>query len=424
MKKIISVFLISALVILLVPALFSYAGFGGGVEAMAEGVSVIKTGLSGQKIQFSDTDFKSALCITSFKSITVNTLPSSNSGTLMLAGRRVREGQTIKRKNIASLVFVPSSKDVTECSFEFTISEVAGGAPILCTLKFIDKVNYAPSVNDVEESIMTQADISVFDTMNATDPEGDKLEFIVVSYPKYGRLEREDSTGARYRYTPYTSFVGSDSFTYVVRDEYGNFSTPKRVLIDVNERMSGVVFSDMTDRAEYSAAVAMTALGVMYGEEVGDEVHFNPDKSVSRAEFVTMAMKMFGIRRDTTITTSYFDDNADIPSALMGYVATAQRLGIVNGSYSGGQLLFRPNDAITKYEAAKILSQICGVKTEGADAVFADINAVPVWARPGVYTMYSLGIFDSTDGNLYGTSAVSRAECADYLYKLYIAVNE
>ncbi|MBQ1260646.1 MAG: S-layer homology domain-containing protein, partial [Clostridia bacterium] len=262
------------------------------------------------------------------------------------------------------------------------------------------------------------------DTMSAKDPEGDALEFIIVAYPKYGTIECDGRGSAQYRYTPHTSYVGSDSFTYVARDEYGNYSTPKRVEIDVSERMSSVVYSDMLDRSEYCGAVAMTALGVMSGEQVGDETYFNPDKSVSRAEFVAMAMKVFGIRKDSTVTTSYFDDNADIPKALMGYVATAQRLGFVNGTYASGQLLFRPNDAITKYEAAKILYEISGANADGESAVFADIDTVPVWARPGVYAMYSLGIFDSADGNIYGNSAVSRAQCADYLYKLYIAVNE
>ena len=83
-----------------------YASFGTGIEVIANDVTVIKTGLLGQKLSFSDVDFKTAFCVDDFDKITVTELPSSTEGTLLLAGRRVREGQSIKRKNLAALVFV------------------------------------------------------------------------------------------------------------------------------------------------------------------------------------------------------------------------------------------------------------------------------------------------------------------------------
>ena len=188
--------------------------------------------------------------------------------------------------------------------------------------------------------------------------------------------------------------------------------------------MSDVVFRDMNGREEYTAAVAMSAMGVMSGTQVGDDFYFNPELSVTRAEFVAMAMKAFGLRPDSTVTASYFDDNADIPISLVGYVATAQRMGIVNGTFTSGSLVFRPNDVITKYEAGKVIAEIMGASADGESEVFADIGTVPVWARPSVYAMYSLGIFESSDGNVYGNAAVSRAAAASYLYRMCLAVEK
>ena len=95
----------------------------------------------------------------------------------------------------------------------------------------------------------------------------------------------------------------------------------------------------------------------MAGVPVGDDTLFSPNGTVTRAEFVAMALKNVGVRRDTTLTATCFDDDGEIPASLRGYVATAQRIGVVNGSFSGGKLLFRPNDPVTKYEAAQNVRQ-------------------------------------------------------------------
>lgn len=399
------------------------AAFGEGVDVLVEDCEMIKSALAGEKVVFSDGDFKRALGIVDFDTLTIKTLPRSTEGALIFAGRRVKENQVIKRKNIGSLVFVPTSKNVTECQFTFTIDDSLGGNEIKCTLKFLEKVNLAPSAKSESTVVFAQESIAVFDRMRATDPEGDRLQYMVVSYPKYGYIEYDADSG-KYSYTARDGYVGSDKFAYVARDEYGNFTAPIYVDVEVNRRMSEVVYRDMIGREEYTAAVAMTAMGVMSGRVVGDDFYFDPDSAVTRAEFTAMAMKAFGIRPDSTVSTSYFDDNADIPTSLVGYVATAQRLGIVNGTFASGKLVFRPNDAITKYEAGKIIAEMLGEEADGASEVFADISSVPVWARPGVYAMYSLGIFDNTDGNIYGSASVSRAASASYLYKMCLAASK
>lgn len=420
MKKKILALLLTAFVVLGSGTVLISASFGEGVEVLAQECELIKSSLLGQKVIFSDGDFKRALGVADFESVTVRSLPKSTDGSLIFAGRRVKENQTIKRKNIGSLVFVPTSKDVTECQFTFTIDGISNESEMKCTLKFLERVNYAPNAKEESAVVFAQEDIAVFGRMSAKDPEGDNIEYMVVSYPKYGYIDYDAKSG-KYSYTAKTGYIGEDKFAYVARDEYGNFCAPVYVELEVSRRMSEVVYKDMVGRGEYTAAVAMTAMGVMGARQVGDDYYFDPDDTVSRAEFVAFAMKAFGIRPDSTITASYFDDNADIPASLVGYVATAQRLGIVNGTFSSGRLVFRPNDVITKYEAGKIIAEMMGKEADGASEVFADIASVPVWARPGVYAMYSLGIFESEDGNIYGTAAVSRGECAAYLYRMCIA---
>ena len=417
MKKSISL-LLSLLLLTAGFCLTVSAHFGTGATVVAADVNLIKTGLIGEKLVFSDTDFKTALCLADFDTITVTKIPSSTEGTLLLGGRRVGEGRVIKRASLASLVFVPASDSVTECRFAFTVDGYAGGAEIECIMKFINKVNYAPEagVSDTEATVKTQAEISLFGSLTATDPEGDEITYMIVSYPKRGTISLDKGERGRYCYTPCEGFVGTDRFTYVARDEYGNWSRPVSVTVRVNERMCEVTYADMEERAEYGAAVAMTAMGVMAGTLVGDDMYFSPDREVTRAEFVAMAMKAYGIRPDSTLSNSFFDDDGEIPASLRGYAATAQRIGLVNGDFRDGKLLFSPNEPVTKYEAAKIMAALIGADRESDEDVFASDEGVPVWARSAISAMRTLGIFDTEDTAL--TDVITRADTAEYLYRM------
>ena len=419
-KKIITL-LIAISMLATVGATVAYAYFGTGYEVVSSSVSVIKAGLRGQKLSFSDVDFKSAFAITDFKSITITSIPSSKEGTLLLAGRRVKEGQTIKRKNVAALVFVPASADIEEVSFNVVLDSSDSQIPCECKMRFLDKINYAPKTPEEEKSslsLTTQAEISVYGHLEGTDPEGDALEYIIAAYPKNGALKITDAENGSYKYTPTAGFSGYDSFTYVLRDEYGNYSEPREVGIRIVERMSSEVYRDMTDRREYNAAVAMSAMGIMSGKTLGDDKYFMPDEGVTRAEFVAMAMKAMGIKSDSTLTKTFFDDNAEIPSSLIGYIATAQITGIIDGALSENGLVFEPNRAITKNEAARIICSIKGIGASEEDLEYFENTSVDFNSRGSVAAMLTMGIFDGTKETINGQETITRADAAEYLYRL------
>lgn len=422
MKKTISLLLAASIVmsVLCLGGVGASAFFGLGAQVVATDVNMIKTALIGQKICFTDGDFKSALALSDFDTITITEIPLSTEGTLLLSGRRVGKGRVIKRKNLGALVFIPASNSVTECKFKFTVDGYAGGAEIECILKFIDKVNYAPeAIGDTASasSINTQQSISVYGNLGATDPEGDAIEYIIVTYPKKGSLTLTEKDSGRYCYTPMGDYTGKDKFTYVARDEYGNYSKPMTVSVKVSERMCDTVYRDMEEREEYNAAVAMTAMGIMSGVQLGDDLYFHPDETVTRAEFVALAMKCVGIQADSTLSSTYFDDDDAISVSLKSYIATAQRTGLIVGDFKDGKLLFSPDEEITRYEAAKILASIIGANAEGEESVFAGDSDIPVWARAGVYAMCSLGIFDAEDTSSL-SEKITRADVAEYLYRI------
>lgn len=419
MKKLLLILL--SLTVLIFSFVFTAgAYFGSGASVVASNVSLIKTGLLGQNIVFSDTDFKAALATAEFDKIIITSLPSSEDGVLMNGDRKVYTGQTLKRKNISSLYFAPKNENVSEASFEFKLDSIDNTA-IICKMRFIDKVNYAPKINtDAEQTlnVTTQTGIAVYGQIEATDPEGDDIDYIIVSYPKHGTLTISNEESGEFCYTPDGDYDGGDSFVFVVRDEYGNYSYPEKVSLKVTERMSEVVYVDMQESKSYNAAVAMTALGIMNGSRVGDDMYFSPDGAVTRAEFVAMAMKALGIRADTTLTETFFDDNDKIPKSLVSYVATAARCGIINGSLEFDGLKFRPEDSITRCEAAIIMANLLDLKSDST--VFSEIDGiqtVPVWARSHVGAMYSCGIF-TVELSSDMKEELTRESAAEYLYRM------
>ena len=396
------------------------ADFGIGVTVMANSTKLIKTGLLGKRINFSESDFKSALNISDFDSITIKTIPSSTEGTLMYGGRRVIAGRVIKRKNIGLLSFIPASNSISEAKFTFTVEPASSNTSIECIMKFVDKVNYAPSAEDTAV-LNTQSEIAYIGRLHGEDPEGDKLEFMVVRYPKNGELTLSKKDG-NYSYSPKDGFVGNDKFSYVIRDEYGNYSDVMTVNIKVSERMCDTVYVDMIGRSEYNGAVAMTAMGIMSGKIVGDDIYFEADTPVTRAEFTAMAMKAMGIRPDSTLGESFFDDNKDIPKSLRPYISTAARIGLAKGDFIDGKLIFRPNDEITNYEIAKIIATLCNLSCSEEASEYMESESIPIWARESVSAMYTLGIFDVE--KTAPDSVATRAEVADYLYKMLLFTNK
>ncbi len=225
--KIASAVLLSAL-LLGKAAFFASASFGSGAAVIGADVSLIKSGLLGEKICFRDTDFKSALGVTDFKKITLTSLPKESDGILLYAGKRAVRGQTIKRRCIPSLVFLPASENTKEASFCFTAEGYADGQVIECVLRFCQTVNLAPSVSFPASSDFSSTQSGkISGTLYARDPEGDKLEFFVAAYPRHGSLTL--GKDGSYTYTASPSSFAEDSFSYVVRDEWGNWSDVAKI---------------------------------------------------------------------------------------------------------------------------------------------------------------------------------------------------
>ena len=240
MKK--RVFMLLCILLLLAGTALSVSAFTltRATVHLTDEVTLIKTGLVGEDILFCEADIKQALGVTDFESITVTSLPDPSLGVLKLGGVRVTVGQTVLKEHLPLLRFTPSGELTNEATFHFTAGSLAGGAEIPCILRFLPRVNYAPTVKGAALSAGAQDSTAIYGTLSGADPEGDDLTFLVVAYPKKGTLTVTDSTGGDFVYRPRAGYTGKDSFSYVVRDSYGNYSSVASVTVTVGDAASAV----------------------------------------------------------------------------------------------------------------------------------------------------------------------------------------
>ena len=390
------------------------APMGSGVACLSNAEPMIKSGLSGEPLSFSPADFRQAVGLARVGSITVTELPDSTSGTLKLAGFRVSRGDVIPESSLSSLTFTAATPLVSESSFRFK-AENGSGVEMTCRIRLFDGQNRAPSVGAIPEaslSVAAQSGTRTVGTLRATDPEGDAVTYLLVTAPEHGSVILTDPTVGTYCYTPKPGYTGSDRFRYVARDEYGNYSGIATVNVTVKERALETVFDDMVGSPREGDALIAAAAGIMQGRIAGDETLFDPTGKVTKAEFVVMAMKAAGIAPRAGLTHTFFDNDADIPEEVRGYLATAQRMGIVVGTFDERGLTFDPDAPITAVEAVTVVHRALG-NGDAAVPVGSLPTDVPVFARAAVATLDGMGLLDGIDrASLAGKTPLTRSDAA------------
>ncbi len=365
------------------------------LQIIAHYTPMAKAGLVGNEILFTPEDFERALNLSRVSSITITKAPDVTEGELFVGLVKLSAGQTITRGNLSLLSFAAAGDKVSRASFSFAVNN--SSYSIDCNLYLLNKINRSPSaVARGPLEVFTYRDIAVYGKLHAVDPEGDRLTYQIVTYPKNGALILTDDNGS-YVYFPNAGFTGRDSLTYVVYDTYGNYSSAAKVTLRVEKNSASLAYDDMKWHRAYSAAVKLTDKGIMSGTQIGDGYYFYPDQTVSRAEFLVMAMRAAGISNLPKVEYTGFYDDDDIATSMKSYVGAAARAGYIKGSYVEGKLCFLPDKEITVSEAAVIIANIMGLSNDGSIAVLSENSGIPAWAKDAVWALCSAGVLEYED---------------------------
>ncbi|CAM3372539.1 S-layer-like y domain-containing protein [Paenibacillus lupini] len=174
-----------------------------------------------------------------------------------------------------------------------------------------------------------------------------------------------------------------------------------------------------TDTAAHWAKKEIDALSnLLIVDGVGNG-SFDPNRSITRAEFTALVVRLFGLATPATTSGSTFDD-VQSGDWFASVVASATGAGLING-YADGE--FRPDQTITREEMAVILSRGLAFAGYANDANkagdFADQGDIPAWAAEAISQLAGFGVVNGKPGNEFDPEGdATRAESVVMLYRL------
>ncbi len=178
-------------------------------------------------------------------------------------------------------------------------------------------------------------------------------------------------------------------------------------------------------KEDIEALYEIGALRVEKGEE------FRPFEPVTRADFIHMLLKAKGIEPLPAVTTQSFAD-VTMDDWLYPYVETAYSLGITNGKTLGNQLLFFPDESLSRQEFIVMTVRARGdfwkarnmhwQKASNVLSRFQDQQQLAEWARKEMALAIEVGMtrgYPEENGGqtLRPFYQTTRAEAASFIYR-------
>lgn len=345
---------------------------------------------------FSSDETLEGICITG--------LPDSSAGTILLGSRVLRPGDILTAEQVAQMTFVPLLTE-TDAEAQVTYLPIYSDRverATTVTISIKGKEDKAPVA--VDSSLETYKNLANEGKLNVSDPEGLQLTYTVTRQAKRGTVTiREDGT---FLYTPKKNKVGTDSFVYTATDPAGHVSREATVTVEILKPSDTATYTDTVGTDCRFEAEWLRNTGLFVGEEIGGKSCFQPEKNVSRGEFLTMLIKTLDIEVDESAAYTGFSD--EIPGWLKPYLAAALRSGIT-ADWPHGEV-FGASEPISGMEAALLMQNALDLTVttlSGKD----EVNQIPSWAQTAMNAM-------ADNGLPMTTGLLTRGEAAKLLYQV------
>ncbi|UKS28495.1 S-layer homology domain-containing protein [Paenibacillus sp. HWE-109] len=217
--------------------------------------------------------------------------------------------------------------------------------------------------------------------------------------------------------------ITDDGKLEVIKNGKYNPATSKVTFKPKHFSQYAVTYGNVAFQDFAGAEWAVDAVEGLAAREAIDGVgmgNFNPSGDVTREEFIAILMRTFDLV-DTEAEATFHD--ADPDAWYYSAVASAQKLGIVNGKEDGSfgihDKISRQDMAVIIYRAAEMLN--AGLTQSEPDAPFADQAQISGYALEAVTAVRQSGIASGMSGNIFAPKAPStRAQAAAVIYRLYL----
>lgn len=198
---------------------------------------------------------------------------------------------------------------------------------------------------------------------------------------------------------------GTASIRVQVLDEKGN-------QIAVTKECIKVVICDKVTKPETET---ITHMPYIKGYEDGT---FRADQAVTREEFATMVSRLMMGDSLEAFENKYSDISDERYSAL--HVAHLVNKGILTGYEDG---LFRPHEAMTRAEVAKVIDKVVGYQQGRAASYYKDVPTT-YWAHDSIMRVSSMGYMNGSADesgaiNFRPDQAITRAESVIALNQVF-----
>lgn len=327
--------------------------------------------------------------------ICITGLPQSNTGTVMLGSRVLRAGDILTAGQLEQMTFQPlqtQQDQVAEVTY-LPIFENRVESAAVMTISIRGKEDKAPVAQD--SAIETYKNLSNDGKLVASDPEEQPLTYTVVREPRRGDVQlREDGS---FTYTPKKNKVGVDSFTFTAADPAGNVSREATVTVQILKPTDAKQYRDTAGEDCRFTAEWLRSTGLFAGEQVGDEICFQPEKTVTRGEFLSMLVNLLEIPVE----------EVDAPQWVQPYLDAAIRSGLVTGWQ---QESFNMDEPVTGAEAAVALQNALDLSAGHEEMSYEE--EVPVWAATSLAVMAENGV------QLQADAPLTRGEVSGILYQV------
>ena len=283
-----------------------------------------------------------------------------DSGAVLLGNRAIRSGDILTAEQAGQMTFVPNA---TESDREAVMTYLPiypdrVEAARTMTIAVLGREDLAPVAED--SALETYKNLPVEDRLKVEDPEGQPLTYAITRQSRRGTVTvSEDGS---FTYEPKKNKVGIDSFTYTATDPAGNVSREATVIVTILKPSQAQQYTDTVGQSCRFAAEWMKNTGIFTAEQVSGANVFQPEKPVSRGEFLTMLVSALELNVEDAETAAVDEDT---PAWLRPYLAAAMRCGLTAGLEQGAM-----EDEITGAEAAVMIQNALDLRSpEDGDAV-------------------------------------------------------
>ena len=164
-------------------------------------------------------------------------------------------------------------------------------------------------------------------------------------------------------------------------------------------------FSDIGEHWAKDSILNWVEKGLISGYSDGT---FRPDRAITRAEFIYIINRAYGFNDTVSPAEITY---SDVPADEWFYssIRVAKAVGYITG-YDNGTM--RPNNSITREEAAVVITKLNNLTPDASKAVgFKDSSSFESWSKPYIGAVAEATYMKGdTEGNFNPTQNLTRAE--------------